>query len=321
MRTEGRLRTLAVILAASVATACSNAAPSAVSDMASRMPPSSSPSTALPASSRPTVAVPATTPVPTVPPLATEATAQRHGVEIHLELERNPLPAGQQTWATVTIRNRSDKTVPWMTDGCEITASVYGILGGDWVGGVAQTGIAARFKSFALEPFGHSGNGYLGIGFQAEQYLGRDVGCADVGIPHELRAGQKLVHRGVWDGKLGDLAPADGPLTIVPSFPVHLGDIGFTPAPVEVRLESWITGGTSFEFLTPAAAIDVALGDARFREWLERAPASTWINSHHTLEPDAGTWEIGLFREDQGTHLGMVTLDARTGEVLKHRFE
>jgi hypothetical protein len=240
---------------------------------------------------------------------------------MHLELERNPLPAGERTWATVTIRNRSDSMVPWMTDGCAQPAQLLGFLGGDWIGGARQTGIAQRFKGFALEPLGHSGQAYLLIGFVGEERIGRDSGCADLGLMHELAPGEKIVHRAAWDGALDDLVPPDGPIELVASFPALLGDEALTPAPVDVRLESWITGGTPFEFLTPARAIDAALADARFREWLERTPESTWINSTHTLKPEAGTWDIGLFREDQGTHLGMVTLDARTGEVLTHRFE
>ena len=261
------------------------------------------------------------TPTATMPTLALEATTESDGIEVRLELERNPLPAGEPTWATVTVRNRTDAPVTWMTDGCASVAQVLGVLEGGWIAGAPQTGLAERFKAFALEPLGHAGQAYLLIGFQDERFVGREnFGCADTGIPHELAAGERLEHRGVWDGSLDGLAPPDGPVGIVASFPRTRGEDRVL-VPVEVRLESWIVSGEPFEFLTPAAAIDVAVGDAEFRAWLQRAPESTWINSTHTLDPEAGTWAIGLFRESPEGFLGMVTLDARTGEVLSHRFE
>lgn len=255
---------------------------------------------------------------PTVLLLKTEATANVDGIELHLVLDRNPLKAGTPTWVTVTVRNATDAPIDWMTDGCANVASVLGVLGGDWVGGASQVGLAKRFKAYALEPLGHAGQAYLLIGFTPADRLGRDVGCADLGLMHDLAAGERLVHRGRWDGTLGDLPAPNGPVRITASFPrVIESEI----KPVEVGLDSWIAGGTPFEFLTPAAAIDATLADARFLDWLQRAPETTWINSTHTLDPDAGTWAIGLFRDSPAGFLGMVTLDARTGEVLEHRFE
>lgn len=271
--------------------------------------------------SAPPTSTPDTDPTPaaTMPALALDARTETDGVEVRLELDHNPLPAGEPTWATVTVRNLTDETVSWMTDGCASVASVLGILEGDWVGGAAQIGLAERFKAFALEPLGHAGQAYLLMGFTDERFLGReDLGCADTGIPHELAASERLTHRAVWDGSLDGLVPPDGPVHLTASFP---RTIGSRSVPIEVGLESWIVGGKPFDFLTPAAAIDVALADATFAEWLERAPESTWINSTHTLDPEAGIWEIGLFRDGVEGFLGTVTLDARSGEVLSHRFE
>ncbi len=256
--------------------------------------------------------------VPTPPVLTAEATANVDGIEIHLVLDRNPLEAGTPTWVTVTVRNTTDVPVDWMTDGCANVATVLGVLGGGWLGGADQAGLAERFKSFALEPVGHAGQAYLLIGFTPADHIGRDVGCADLGLMHDLAAGERLVHRARWDGGLGDLPAPNGPVRITASFPRV---IDHESDPVEVSLDSWIAGGTPFEFLTPAEAIDATLADQRFSAWLHRAPEGTWINSTHTLDPDAGTWAIGLFRESPAGFLGMVTLDARTGEVLEHRFE
>lgn len=312
-----RRRVVPMVLVASLAAGCSSAGPSSGSEGPIGTDAVRSASPYVLTSSPPAVS-PTRTPIPTMPVLATEARSATDGVEIHLELERNPLPAGERTWATVTIRNRSDAMVPWMTNGCVQPAQLLGVLGGDWVGGAMQTGIARRFKEFALEPLGHSGQAYLLIGFVGEERIGRDSGCADLALMHELAPGEKIVHRAAWDGALDDLVPPDGPIGLIASFPRQVGS---RTVPVEVRLDSWIVGGTPFEFLTPAAAIDAALGDARFREWLERTHESRWINSTHTLKPEAGTWDIGLFAETADGILGMVTLDARTGEILGHRFE
>jgi hypothetical protein len=87
------------------------------------------------------------------------------------------------------------------------------------------------------------------------------------------------------------------------------------------RLPSWIESDQVVDFIPPGPAIDVALADQQFRTWLEAAGRTGWVNSSRTLDLEAGTWEIGLFRDGGPGFYASVTFDARTGEVLEHRFE
>lgn len=260
-------------------------------------------------------------------PLTADVTVERHDIRVRLRLDHNPMVAGERTWATVTIRNIGRRTAHFMTDGCASTAEVSGILQGDWVGGVPQDGIAADYKAFALEPFGHAGVSYLGFGFRDERFLGVERSCADLGLTHDLDPGERLVHRAAWDGALGRedgvLGPPDGPVRVVASFPYVSDSMAGATQPIDAELDAWIVGGTPFPFMTPAAAIDAALADEAFLDWLRRAPRSTWINTTRTLDPVKGTWAIGLFRDtlDGSGFFGLVTLDARTGEIVAHRFE
>jgi hypothetical protein len=241
---------------------------------------------------------------------------------VSIELESAPLRVGQAQTVTLTVRNIGTKGARWITDGCGSPFDAYGMLTGEnWIGGSTQTGIAAEFKAASLEPFGHSGDSPLSIGFR-DPDIPEGAGCADIGIGHTLGPGKSITTRRTWTGD-AVVAP-DGPVELVASFRYagHVGDPPDETYPAtEVRLDSWLVSGFVPDFLPPGPAIDAALRDREFTDWLDDVPSSTWNNMHRTLDLDAGTWEIGLFRNGNAGFFGTVTMDARTGEVLKHRFE
>lgn len=302
--------------------------PSAAPTSPSSGPPTSSPaSPALPtASPAPTGTQPAPFVfVPAGPPptdLGLSATTERDGVRVAVELERAPLEVGVPSQVTVTVRNVGTRDVRWLTDGCGSPVDVYAVLVGEnWIGGQAQRGIRAEFKTFALEPFGHSGSSPLTVGFEdLDSKVPDGAGCADMGFGFELAAGKSLTRHLEWSG--GTVIAPDGPVEVVASFRYngHVGeDVDERYEPIAARLPSWLVSGYEPPFMPPGPAIDAALADPTFATWLEEAPASTWTNTHRGFSPDR--WTIGLFRDPEHGFYGEVTLDAKTGAVVGHRFE
>lgn len=199
------------------------------------------------------------------------------------------------------------------------------MLGGEWIAGAPQTGIAAQFKTRTLTGF-VAGAPHTLMGFVAEQHVGKQLGCLDVGLTHLLKPGRKITQRAVWTE--WPHVPTPGvPVDLVATFPFAGRGEAHTESddrPIEVHLASAILDGEPWPWMTPAQAVDAALADPVFAAWLAEEPAASWINPSITLDADAGTWTIGLFRDALGgAHgwAGQVTMDAVTGTVISHRFE
>jgi hypothetical protein len=264
------------------------------------------------------VATPSSLPAVTAPAnLQRLAEVERDGVRLTLELESTQIQMGVESWATMTGENVGAGTVFFMTDGCEVPVQLLARLGGGWIGGAQQLGIAAEFKALALRGEG-AGHAHLLSGFMPEQRLGRAPGCADTGIPQELTPGKRLTQRSVWWP--WDDAPMPAvPVTLEASFPfAGRGRAAETADPIVVSLDSWIASDESWPWMTPAQAVDAALADPVFFAWLLEVPSRTWINASLDLDTEAGIWQVGLFR-DAPTGVSwakLIQLDAATGQLI-----
>jgi hypothetical protein len=78
------------------------------------------------------VATPVPTPDPTLPTgnLETTASVERDGVRVRIELDRNPMPAGEPTWVATTVTNIGDDDLIWLHGGCAISVGVNGRMNG-----------------------------------------------------------------------------------------------------------------------------------------------------------------------------------------------
>ncbi|HET9851811.1 MAG TPA: hypothetical protein VFP56_04815 [Candidatus Limnocylindrales bacterium] len=267
----------------------------------------------------PPPATPSVAPAPTQPAvLDTSVVATKNGIRLSLRAAEVPFRPEQPVNVTMRIENRSAKSVWWIA-GCDVPGLVYVHLNSEaWIGGRSQTGIAAAFKAFALEPFGHAGSSPLAIGLPSGT-----SGCGDTGFTFELEPGREMDRTARWTGT-SDTPIPNGPADLVGAFefyPTSELD-GSAGTEVEVRLPTWISSDQVVDFIPPGPAIDIALADQTFAAWLADAPTSGWINSTHTLDRDGGTWEIGLFRAGPGgaAVFASVTFDAGTGQILDHRF-
>ena len=114
------------------------------------------------------------------------------GVRVSIEIDRNPVPAGEFSWVTTTVENTGPDAIHWYTDGCQIHVSVWGELPLRWAWGRQEpsTGFAPEdfagftFKDWALNTApGGAGDDPIRLDFTPESHVGRgDMGCLDVGI-------------------------------------------------------------------------------------------------------------------------------------------
>ena len=79
--------------------------------------------------------------------------------------------------------------------------------------------------------------------------------------------------------------------------------------------------------VTPGQAIDVALADRRFSDWLAKQPRKSWANLNLFLQPgavglqslpDVPYWDVELFREPR--NWAVLYIDAAKGTVLKQMY-
>jgi hypothetical protein len=230
--------------------------------------------------------------------LPTRLTKSKSGIRVTIELERNPLPAGEATWATVTVQNRGRTEAKWFHDGCSIPAGIGGeVVGLRWRPGVEHAGQAAVFKSRVVEAFGGD---VVRIKFTHERYIGKvGVGCADVGITDTIPPGESLVHRARWDGMA---APALGP---PPSGAVELKGgaayyyRGKEPADlidngaIELRADGWIIGGKDPAWLDPPEILDAALADGDLTDWIANKELGNGRSEFIRFDQNMGLWDVG----------------------------
>lgn len=58
--------------------------------------------------------------------LRRSATVEQDGVRLRVELERNPMPAGEPTLIRTTVKNVGKDDLRWSHDGCAIAVGVWG---------------------------------------------------------------------------------------------------------------------------------------------------------------------------------------------------
>jgi hypothetical protein len=155
----------------------------------------------------------------------------------------------------------------------------------------------------------------------------RDYGCADLGMPRSLKPGESTTQDLVWDGLVRDRLgpPPSGPTTITATFDhwyrgaQEQGDEKHKP--IVVKLDSFVVGGPSAAFLSPAEAIDSALAEPAFADWVITQPFNDRRDGLVEYDPDVDVWMVGLIhdRDNQRSLLHAALVDPLTGVVLAIR--
>jgi hypothetical protein len=273
---------------------------------------------------------PVPAPVATLPsgPLDTTASASLNGVQVTIELERNPMPAGESTWVTTTVTNTGADDLIWSHGPCThpTTVTVGGTVDGqNWRDGGDQIGASLRFRSMALAQAGVA-DGAIVVSFLPEAFVGKKgtYGCGDVALESSLAPGKSIKQRARWDGEAGTLLgpPPTGQVALVGSFRDFWRRSGgeptdlYTAPAIEVPLTVWIDGRVQ-GIIHPGEAIDAALRDQRLVAILETRDLGNANIPVLRYDPVAAVWEVGLLEDNYGgePQVHLVIVDGHTGEI------
>lgn len=271
---------------------------------------------------------PPPTPAPTIPPdLARVAVASRGAIRVRIELERNPLPAGEPSWVTVTVTNRGSELVTWYHDGCAMAATSYGTSDVAWEMGVdPATDRAAMFKTYALGgSIAASPKPRGTIQFVPEAFLATGLpGCADIGIADTIEPGERIRQTHWWSGftDKNRAVPPAGPVTIR-SYVAFFWEGSQEPEritdhAIELEIDAWITDHGGPDRLSPAQVVDAALADPEFAAYVDTQDIPSGRAEITWYDPDREVWEVGVmpwYATDPPRIRG-VLVDPFTGKVL-----
>lgn len=291
-----------------------------------------------PFSVRPSLATPAPpiatpepttpTPAPTIPPgLVTTALVEHDGVRVTIELERNPMPAGEPTWVKTTVTNVGRDDLTWFHDGCAIAVGVNGQMkDAGYRAGASLQAPFQTWKGYLLD-VRTIRDGDVWIGFTPERFIGKgSFACSDVGIGDRVRPGASISRRAQWNG-LGYLygpPPPTGMVDLVGSFSYYWREStgepdDITKQVIDVPLRTWVLGGSDV-LLDPGEAVDAALADPRLPGVLARLELRNANEPYLRYDVVTSTYAIGVLVDGNPPQipstLHTAIVDAHTGDVL-----
>jgi hypothetical protein len=262
-----------------------------------------------------------------VPEGPTSGSVERDGVRLTLEIEQNPLSVHMPAWATVTAENVGADAVVYGVGGCGLYAQVSGRIVGDWTAGLPQVGPAGAYKAMTLEGEAVTGSPALGVGLVPESLVGlEDAGCADLLQLERLEAGASEMRRALWRGDGTDLVPTNA-LELIARFPFFRRERDPEERegpPIEVSLSAGVLDAPPSPLIGPGPAIDAALGQSEFGQFVAAYPQEQWINPYLELDREHAVWTVGLF-VNRGPpdyeQFGSVRVAATSGLVLGVKFD
>ena len=254
------------------------------------------------------------------------AVVERDGIRARIELQRNPLVAGEPNWVKTTVRNLGSNDVTWFHGGCRTAVGVNGESLVSWPAGRNQTGTALSFKNRVLDvPVTTNAPWPPQLRFVPEDRLGKGTyGCADVGISETIRPGE-AIHQTRWWTGFADVRkglPPNGPVSITGNaahyWRGHREPDSITDQTLELSLPAWLIGGLDDNRLTPPDVVDAALADPGFVAYLETQQLDNGRDEILWYDPTSDLWEVGVLPWNETTppRLHGVLVDPRTGEVV-----
>ncbi len=269
----------------------------------------------------------APTPAPTPPSdLARVAVAERDGIRVRIRLQRNPLPAGEPTWAKAKVTNRGTTDLIWFHDGCAKPVILYATSEISWPMGRALAGQTRKFKVYALGSYlDRDPSPYASLNFVRK----RDVhsgspGCADVGISETIEPGRSRQITLWWSGFTDQnrAIPEAGQATIHASAGYYWRKgskaRNFSDNAIPVEIKAWITTDPGPARLSPAQIVDAAVADPTFATYLDSQKLANGREEIAWYDADRDVWEVGVmpWYETDPPRIHGVLVDPFTGAIV-----
>jgi hypothetical protein len=315
----------AAFLAAAVVVGCGRLAPLVPSPEATPTP--SPPSASPEPTPTPRVVTPSQAPVPPTPPpappndLETTTTIERDGIRVTVTLQRNPMPAGEPTWADTVVTNVGTDNVTWFHDGCATPVYVWGTMpGAGWPPGREHPPRVQPFKDRLVD---YTIPESMFLRFGREDRVGRiGGGCADIGIADTIPPGGSVQQRRVWDGTL------EPRLGLPPAGPVEIGiqadfywrgdeePESIVDQSITGSMEAWVVGGRDPAMLAPTQIIDAALANRPFADLIATKNLGNGMSEVLWYWPERDVWEVGVLEYAPRRIVG-IEVDPRTGSFIR----
>ena len=239
-------------------------------------------------------------------------------MRITIELERNPMLAGQPTWVTSTVINTGRDPVVYIPCGEAVNVGAA-IVGPPWRDGQVLTNPAMAWKAYLLSNYGLEDDDRSLFFFAAGQ-SGAASGCGDVAHVKSLAPGAMFRDRARWDGlAFRRLAPPPtARIDLVGRFEFDRGD-PLVEHPredhhvLEAHLETWIDGRPD-AYLDPGEVADIALRDPRLTALLAARDLNNANGGVLIFDPVSATYQVGML-EDGNRLAHLLTIDPVTGEI------
>lgn len=240
--------------------------------------------------------------------------ATRDGITVTVAVDRAVLTAAQQSFAVVTVENRSPEPRFWQGGRCNLPASVWidsaanvtAPIGHDW------PGAAGQLKDLILPP-SQPGRRAAFVAAGAVDPAGSVPCPASRGV-NRLAPGQRLETRASWAGEVNAVAAPAGPAIVTASFSYLGSGPHHDPSDVADAIQARVAVAvvpSPFRLLAPGEAIDAALADRAFAAWLATVgPQATWQGAE--LVQHEGAYVVVLRTKSQE---GRATVDRRSGTV------
>jgi hypothetical protein len=265
-------------------------------------------------------------PQPTPPSdLARVVVKERDDIRVEVELQRNPIPAGEPSWIKVRVTNEGRTDVTWSHDGCADPAYVRGVSGPAWPMGEKHPEQLELFKtdvlggSIVAAPDPHGS-----LAFVPKKYLhSGPPDCADLATGETIKPGETIRATHWWSGftTQNRALPLAGPATILAVAGYYwrgAEPTDITKQVIKLKLDAWISSDKAADRLSPAQAVDAALTDREFVQYVDTQEITNGRATIAWYDADRDLWEIGVmpWYETDPPQIHGVLVNAVTGAIL-----
>jgi hypothetical protein len=261
------------------------------------------------------------------PGTAVSATAERDGIRITLELDRDRIAHGERAWADVTVTNIGTGDLFWGHSSTCVFPAQVSVLTEDALDLGSGRDVRewayllAVLKSATLYARSSWASGDAVTAFTPELFVdaGRNMGCTTDLVVDAIPPGSGVTHRAAWDAEAlwGLPIPPDDYRIEAVFYYMSRGEppsLEATGIDHEVRVDlPVVVDSPAVDYLGPGEAVDRVLENESFTALFAEAPQNRWTASQIRFEH--GDWVMRLYLASPSEAI-VVTVDAVTGEVL-----